>query len=224
MNKIFFGFLTVAVLGLEGKPANAAAEISHAVDFPKGDAAWSVKLENGRTSSKKMSRAAASESRTMKNVEIVRISSLRRDTVLWSDGSTTEYWWPQNPPVVLFQEKTNGRMNIKKAGNMGEQRFDESNFEWVDGKTFVKMGSYKGRKCRFYKMEVPFIDDEKQTFRAWIDEETLRPLAWSNGDIVAVFSFHTSLPSEPLILPAEFQKEIDRLGAFFGPAKAPETP
>lgn len=220
MNKMLFGFFVVIVLGLDVASANAPAEISHSVDFPKGDAAWSVKFE--RISSKKTSSRARSNTRIAKT-EIVRMGDLRRDTVILSDGTQAEYWWTQEPPFV-FQEEANKRVSIKKPGAMGDQRLDASIFEWVDEKTFVKMESYKGRKCRFYKMEVPLIDDEKQTFRAWIDEETLRPLAWSNGDIVAVFSFHTSLPSEPLILPAEFQKEIDRLGAFFGPAKAPETP
>lgn len=226
MNKIL-RYLVAIVLALAGPglaQVRGAEEIVHTVDFPKGDAAWSVSFEVASQSqlpkkpsqSLKTSPEAKPPPPQRKRIDIVRKGDLRHDIVSWSDKSVTEYWWTKGPlPFVLFEEKAKERVSIMKAGNMGDYRFDVSLFAWVGKQTFMEMESYKEKKCRYYEIEVPLPDDTIEVRQAWIDNETSRPVAYSNSGIRIIFSFDAPLPSEPLVMPGKFQDELKRIQAFF---------
>lgn len=225
MNRLLCVLLVFSFAGTGLNPANAAEEIVHSVKFPQGDAAWSISFQTASsTGNAESPTPAASPSgspppRQVKKIDIVRKGQLRRDTLSWSDGSFTEYWWPEKSHLVLLQDEVGGRIRATKVGTMGDQRFDAVTFAWVGKMTFKGMKPFDGKPCRYYEIEVPVIDDEKETLHAWIDGESLKPVAWSKGGYTAIFSFGLPLPAEPLVMPEKFRKELSRIGAFFAPSK-----
>ena len=201
-----------------------AQEVRHEVAFPKGDAAWSVAFEN--TAAPTPTPAAgvppATPPKKPVKVDIVRQGNLRRDTVVCSDGTTTQIWWCENPPVAMFDNGPKDHVSSMRASSMAQVRYDASSFEWVGAKSFAGMKPYKGKPGQYYEMEV--IDDNdgektKRTLRAWIDPETHKPLALDNGFNKVAFLFRDDIPVEPLQMPANFLEKYRRLEAFFAPPR-----
>jgi len=218
MNKLALCFLTFVTMG--GNSMRAAEEIVHTVDFPKGDAAWTVdfKVEKNAATPKPSPSITENSSppppRQRKKVEIVRQGNLRNDIVTWSDGSTTDYWWSGKSGFILYQDAPDGRINILKTGNLPDQCYDSSLFTWVSAGAFVDMRHFQGKKCRYYETEIILPSEEILTLRAWIDNETQKPTAWSDSGILSLFTFERPMPLEPLVLPDRFQIVMERVLSF----------
>jgi|GEM_PF-1623253 len=236
MNKILL--IAIVFAGLGGiQCARAGGQIK----FPQGDAAWSVTFEEppgkeDSSSTKKTTLASGSEAtktpaptkekqkRVPVHVDIVRMGNLRRDRIMWSDQSVTEEWWTINPSFVVFQDAPDGPVLISRSGNMGDHRYDDSIFDWVNETTFKGIQSYRTKKCRYYEMR--FIDPITQEIEkryAWINDETSRPVAWSDGGMHVVFSYDATLPKEPLVLPEKFQEKIKHIMSFSMRQKSPNV-
>lgn len=218
MNKTALLILTFVTVGVNS--IRAAEEIVHTVNFPKGDAAWTVDFKVEKAAPTPKPTPAITEKspppppRQKKKVEIVRQGNLRHDIVTWSDGSTTEFWWIQKAGLIVYQDVPDGRINILKTGNLPDQLNDGSLFTWVNAGTFVDKRQFQGKKCRYYETEITLPTLEKLTLRAWIDNETQKPAAWSNSGILSLFTFDNPLPAEPLVLPDKFQKVAERILSF----------
>ena len=219
MNKLFriWVVLMMFALGLAGRAG--AQEISHQVNFPSGDAAWSVSFETGEDYGQDSAPKPKPNARQMSKIDIVRMGDLRHDILTWSDGNTTEYWWEPKLQVVLLQDNNDTRVHAAKAGNMDASRFDDSLFTWVSASTFKGLKPFHGTLCRTYGMDITTLMGEVIHLRAWIDNKTGRPLAWSNSGIINVFSFDQPLPQTPLVLPPNFQATLTQVRAFMNVPK-----
>lgn len=228
MNNLTSRFLIVALIGVGSYRALAQTnsvpeKIVHTLKFPQGDAAWTVTFTADPKSlptAPAKTGSPAPSFRWIKKVDIVRMGNLRRDKITWSIGPATECWWSQKPPLMLFQDAPDGSVHVRKAGNVGKRRYDASLFEWVNPTTFVGIKTFMGKECRCYETEVS-IEGDKMRLRAWIDNETSRPVAHSAGDSNTLFSFDVPFPAEPLVLPAKFEQELTRVAAFLLPPKKP---
>lgn len=193
-----------------------AEATSHAVNFPTGDAAWTVNLE--KTKNKNESEPSTPPAREIKKVEIVRIGNTRRDLVHWSLGGTTEYWWITKPSVVLFQAKPGEAVRSMTPDLFTVARYDQTLFSWVGASTFVETKTEKGKKVHYYQREVP-VQDGTMRQSAAIDAETGIPIEWADEICVVHFSFDAKLPDSRLEMPAQFQAALKNLEGYFTPPK-----
>lgn len=205
-------------------PECLADEIDHSVDFPKGDAAWSVVFKvNGPAVGTQVPGAASSKMfKNRTRTDIIRQGDIRRDTISFSDGSSTQLWWSENPPVAVSEDTPNGHVTGMRAFYMAPFRFDASSFEWVSEKTFLGMKALNGKACQYYEMEV--TDDSggelsKRLLKAWIDHQTLKPVALDDGYSFVFFLFSDGPPSQPLNVPPNVRRKLKQYQDFYAAPK-----
>jgi hypothetical protein len=208
-------FITLILGQVPVWPQAAPEPLVHKVDFPKGNVRWTVTFEIIDAELAKAAEVQSKKDPQQKKIEIVRTGDLRHDVIAWSNNSNSELWWVQNPPLV-FQDDPDGKVSAREFGNMKADRFDESNFEWIGAATFKGIQDFKDRKCRYYEKEITLDNDEKAVLKAWIDAETLKPYAWTDGARAAIYTFSATVPGE-LVLPEKYQSAVKRLQSFFGP-------
>lgn len=196
-------------------PQATPESMVHKIDFPKGNARWTITFEIIDAELAKAAELQSKKYPQQKKIEIVRVANLRHDVVTWSNSNNSELWWVQNPPLV-FQDDPDGKVSAREYGIMKAYRFDESNFEWIGAAVFKGILDFKDKKCRYYEKEITLDNDEKAVLKAWIDAETLKPYAWTDGARAAIYTFSATIPGE-LALPEKYQREVKRLQSFFGP-------
>jgi len=212
---------TYAALAAVGMVLNAARadEVVHQVNFPTGDTTWSVDFQAGGTSNASPP-AGAAPAKKMREIEIVRQGHMRRDTITFSDGTTQERWWVQNPDYALFQ---NGSVvSSMRAAEFAPVRFDASSFDFITAQYYKGKQSQQGIDCQYYEYR---MEDNLQGWgfhgrivRAWIDPKTHLPVAYDNGGGIGVFTFSKG-PVPDLKMPPNFEKKYQQLLAFFAPPK-----
>lgn len=212
MNKTF---LLLALL-LSPLLVVAQQPISHDVNFPTGDAAWTVQIERLQKVPAESGPKSVPEPR---EIDVVRKGNVRRDTIAWSDGSTSQYWWKLSPGMVLFRVKPSEPLFFMLPSQLGNRRYDASNFSWVNAKTYRKEGSADGQAVREYHIKIkdPELDRVK-IFNAEISAATGLPVTWSDDDWKATFQFK-AVPAETLTIPSEYQAEFDRIVQSQAPAR-----
>jgi len=75
----------------------------------------------------------------------------------------------------------------------------------------VEMQSFRGTKCRYYRMVVTHPDGGKETWQCWVDNDTARPVAVSKGTGLVIFTFDLPIPDGPLVLPSKLESLFQRL-------------
>jgi hypothetical protein len=204
------GGLSFCVLHAQEPPA-------HQAKFPKGDAAWEVKVE--KTKGNLPEASPAQGGRQVSAISIVRMGNLRRDTTTWSDGTSTQTWWLAEPPLALLQGRNPGNIRALKVSQLGPRRFDESTFEWISAQNYKGEETIEGRKVKVYQLERPLDDGDVAILTAKLDAETGEPVVWSEGAKTVTFKFGQPLPGEPLVLPEDFRKALTRCEAYYAPAE-----
>lgn len=215
MNKLI-SFLWLFFAIALSSTSTAEETISHSVAFPKGDAAWTIKLEKV---AKEKSGEAAHQLVSIQSIDVVQKGDLRRDLTHWSDGSTSEAWWIPKLSIALMQSKLNGDIRGIKISQLGPRRFDSSSFAWIGAQNFQGIDTFKGRKVQRYTMESPLDDGTVAKYHAMIEEKSGTPVAVSDDVQLALFAFDAALPKEPLILPSAFQEALRRYESYYAPAK-----
>lgn len=188
----------------------------HTVEFPQGDAVWSVTVE---PSGEKGPRRKASTEPRQEKIDIVRQGALRRDTVTWPGGKTTEVWWLAEPPVAIAESERNGAINVVSAAELLPLRLDAKAFAWIGDTTFQGNKRFKGRRCQCYETKEEALPGQR--IRAWIDAKTRQPVAIDNGIGLFIFQLHPTETPEALTLPARFQKALARYQSFRAPSQKP---
>lgn len=180
------------------------------VVFPDGDATWSVTFERVKSDALPKT-AAAEQPAEINKIDVVRKGNLRRDTIKWSDGNSTQYWWIQIPPVVLYENKKDGTIESAKAGYVKDRLLDASSFAWVNPSTFVDERPFRKIPCKYYEMQVVDRTEDPKMFRAWIDAKTGKPVALRTGIDDMVFEFDTGDLSSPLVIPPKFEDLLKKI-------------
>jgi hypothetical protein len=201
-----------------------ADPVTHQVNFPSGDAAWTVKFDqDGATSGDSAGLAPAAKAaagKKMREIDIVRTGHVRRDEITFVDGTTQERWWVENPDYALFQ---NGALvSSIRAANCAALRFDASSLNFVSAATYKGNKTEQGIECQYYEYKV---GDNLQGWttngplvRAWIDAKNHQPVAYDNGTGIGVFGFSRGAVPD-IKMPPDFQKKYEQLVAFFAPPR-----
>ncbi|HSI82553.1 MAG: hypothetical protein ACAI35_14395 [Candidatus Methylacidiphilales bacterium] len=207
-------------------------QMSHQVRFPLTDAAWSISIEpldpkeaakfKTQEPQKEATAAPPAGEPQVRKISFARKGVLRRDIRTYTDGNTLECWWTDQNGLVAMQEKPgSSRIVVMKSGNLQKDRWDATLFSWINAVTYKGEEIFRDRPCRRYETSVTQRNSEKLTLLAWIDSETNRPIGWTDGGNATLFAFDEQVP-ESLVIPAPYQRELDRIKAFYAPPPPPQ--
>lgn len=232
MNRMRLLFLIFAWL------APGAAFCGGLVQFPEGNAAWTVEISH-RGSSPQAPEATPSPGNGKKpsrapkavKIEVTRVDRLQRVRVTWDNGKTSDRWTVPNLPVIFEENPGAGSVTpVERGGLAGafdklNLPFDASAFSWLKPEFLLRKEpvSYRGRPCFEYEGTIPLprvLDNGPQPApiraRAWIDSETLLPVARQTENSLCIFTFQAEPPAGPLTLPPKFRKKIDNYKMVMG--------
>ena len=197
-----------------------------AVQFPTGDASWTVEVISRAPRPPVPPQVGLPPGQQniqceLKKMDVTQTKDLTRTELIWSDGKKTEVWWLTSTPLMLTERTDGSGVESDSLTFLSSHlRPDARMFSWVTSQTYVAKSSYKGKACLLYekKMEpdnrapsfITKMEPELALRRAWIDGNTLLPVALDNGEVVYLFTFQPA-PEGPLTLPERFQKELKRM-------------
>lgn len=192
---------------------------NYRADFPKGDAVWIVKfLKDTNKSAKSAPAAAEDDQPKLKQMEVVRQGGLRRDTLIWTDGAKTEHWWSIAANYVFFENRGDTFVRGMKGSQRSDSRYDESFFTWVGKKTYAGNRALNGKDLWFFESKSSKTlsdgETETETYSAWVDPETAKPVAWSDGQRTAFFEFKPLDPEFRLVVPPRLAEAITQYDAY----------
>jgi hypothetical protein len=177
---------------------NIAAVASPSVQFPTGNAAWTVDITQHYPS--------IGSKRKPQKVDVTQVDNVKKISITWTDGQTTEEWSLPNLPVLFKEYPNGGVFSVSTASDeVKEDRAnipsDAPDFSWISPQSLQEKDpiSYQGKSCFHYK---------KSTKEAWIDETTLLPVAIENGNTLCVFTFQDKPPLGPLVPSQKVADEI----------------
>ena len=192
---------------------------NYRVDFPRGDAFWNVKFLKDTSKSPKSAPAAVEDDQPkLKHMEVVRQGGLRRDTLIWSDGAKSEHWWSNSANYVFFENRGDSFVRGMKGSQRGGARYDESFFTWVGKKTYAGNRVLNGKDLWYFESKSSrTLDDgekETETYSAWVDPETAKPVAWSDSQRTVFFEFKPLDPDFRLVVPPRLADAIAQYDAY----------
>lgn len=203
------------------------------VKFPAGNAVWTVEFSYPKTPAPPASAGnpaqAAPVVRKAQKIEITQLDNIKRIQIMWTDGKTSERWTIPGLSVVFETLPWNeNSVAAIENGSIAKQfaeytmPYDSFGFHWITPRGLQEKNpvSHMGKMCFYYKGSVPpptvggpptlkpSASQNTPDWQAWIDSETLLPVALDTGTAICVFTFQKEPPRGPLALPPKFQKEI----------------
>ena len=228
MHRVSFGTLIAGCLLFAGI---ASAQL---VQFPKGDAAWTVNITYPQSSAPTPTpqpagggnaKATPQASPKMKKIDIAQFGGQKRIFITWTDGHTSQEWTIPDLPVV-FKDYPNGRVFPVGNGSM-EHRYDDANmpanpsaFSWITPECLKQKDpvNFQGQMCYHYEgtssAQIAQPRGNKgagisivKPEQAWIDSKTLLPVGLYTETSLCMFTFQPP-PAGPLGMPQKFQEAI----------------
>ncbi len=168
-----------------------------------------------------------------KQVEVTIVDKVKRIRITWANGKTSEEWTLPGLPVILKENARDGEVFPIQSGQ-AEAKFDKyytpydaSDFAWATPANLKSSEpvDFRGKKCYHFESVVaePTIsvqapsgskpggsrsDSRNMKREAWIDSETLLPVALATDKSLCLFNFPAEPPAGPLVMPAKFAKEL----------------
>jgi len=227
MNRVSLVFL-LAVFLIRG----GAARAEELVRFPEGNAAWTVEITHLNAAGEALppeeeGAAAAPRNapapRKARKIEVIQMNGIRRERIFWTHGKTSERWKVPSLPVVFVEDPGAGNVAPVELAGMGEKLShldlpaDLSAFSWMRPEFLQeKPVHYRGRNCLHFEGFIPLpkiLENSPEPppikAEAWVDPQTLLPVARKTDTSLCVFTFATEPPVGPLEIPAKFKAKID---------------
>jgi len=159
----------------------------------------------------------------MKTDEIVQVKKLRRDIFTWSNGETSETWTIIDSGMTMA-EKTVGPSKFIYEMSRGSVirnvvcptmlDLDAASTTWISPQSFTGKADHGGKASLHYqaRISLPMPAGPPRTvlYQAWIDPKTFVPIALDDGDALYELTFAPQKPTEPLVLPVRFQKDLQQ--------------
>jgi hypothetical protein len=222
MNRFCGRLLILGVLFLA-----ATTRADDLVKFPTGDAAWTVDVtysaSSGIAPTPTPTRGPSPPptsplSEKPKKIEVTQVGGLQRIHVTWISGGSHERWAVSKYFIVLEDDPRTDVIFPALAGSM-EEKWAEFNlpygpraFSWIEPKNLVEPDpvTFQGKKCFHYQGNVlpPFPHSKEQKRSAWIDSDTLLPVALATENSLNLFTF-AKPNTDRLVLPPKFQEAFD---------------
>jgi hypothetical protein len=205
------------------------------VQFPKGPAEWTVAIVPGYSNGHPPYPApSTSPELQIKKIDITKVDGVSRALLTWGDGRTTERWGYDQYHFMILTETYNGQPTFAsdldiQPGGAYYVGFDASSFAWLEPKCLKDTVVYQHKKCYHYQGTVPIqVFKFSNTNRvvagidlfceAWIDQDTLLPVALYDGSMLGVFTFHDP-PTTPVTPPPKVQAALQHFIAAATPLR-----
>ena len=179
------------------------------IKFPTGPAVWTIDV----TPSSQQPSATTTKEYVTK-IEITQDDKEQRSLVTWSSGRTKESWYVPTMNLIVTENKDGRPFLVSNSGYAGEAfaiPFTAAAFQWLQPQFLQEKDpvSYHGKQCFHYKgsaVPVPAgkVPSPLTRREAWIDSETLFPVALDAGTTLCTYTF-SNKPPPPLVMPAKFQ-------------------
>jgi len=166
----------------------------------------------------------------MKSIEITRVGKLRRDSITWWDGHTSETWYLLDVGLILVEQAH--IIQEVRTSTQGQDRnglvpklldLDQASLSWIKPENYKGEESLNGKKNYHYRTVItipgPPMSDPKTgkeipgepihlIYQAWLNPKTLQPIALDDGDQNYTLTFSSTPPTEHLELPERFKKDL----------------
>jgi len=204
MSKYGIALLLFALLGL----ATASAE-TELVRFPKGKAKWNIKISPSPDSEFAQDELNG-EKFSLREVEVIQDKRKYRHRSFYKNQGVKESWGLVGMGQIVTEDP-NGTLyftNDKPA-------FDVSDLAWLKQRYLQseEPEDFEDRECHYYKAKIKQYSANGKylgtlNYQAWIDVETLLPVAFDNGVQRGVYTFDPQYNGE-LDVPAKYRLLLD---------------
>ncbi len=137
-------------------------------------------------------------------VAVTKMNDMRRELVFWSSDVRTETWFVKGYYMQQIPTWPADQMIFKRAGAGGGapdvSQTDFPELAWISAETYHGLAKRGKAKCFYFKT----TDGDE----AWLDSESLRPVAARNAEPSAWTYEYAGKPEAGLVLPKLF---ADRL-------------
>ena len=153
-------------------------------------------------------------------VQVDRTGNLQRSVATWNDGNTVESWMHLDSGMTQV-ERFRGQTILDLPKNSGARvgipllDFTPESVAWISPHTRTAKVpiDFNGKPAMHYQtvVEIPqegSLPPIRLTYQAWIDPKTLVPLAYDDGDYLYLLTFAKTAPTEPLVLPDRFKRDL----------------
>jgi len=203
------------------------------VAFPSGPAACTIKVTLHKSPVPPPAPGekpdAPKNSGAPEKAEIIRSDKLLVIKVTKMNKETILAWCPGVMNLTIFKDSKNSALNSTQGNFLFPSVFylDRNPlwYNWADEsslkETKAKMGS---SACNRYQKlvrtpsPIPGFPDGTATYQLWVNNETLLPVAFDDGDALYELEF-TPPPATLPSLPAEVQNEIKRYEVLLAPPR-----
>lgn len=213
----------------------SAANAENLIQFPTGSAAWTVDIVPHPDGRPPAALTPAGPDFDIKSIGITQIDGIIRSSILWGNGKTSVRWSFGQNGMMILTETYNGEPTLLAGqdiqfGGQFTVGFDASCFSWLKPNLLTGKVSFLKKKCLHYEGTIMVHRSESTAYgvtsgsevpyfvEAWIEEETLLPVAFYDGNRLGVYTFHAP-PTGGFNLPPAIKKAIDHYVAASQPLK-----
>lgn len=211
----------------------ALGQANDFVNFPAGNMAFTIDISYPKptTGTSTLSTTEdVSKNAPAKLTKIVctQYDEIQRLQLTNAEGKTWERWTLPSLSVYFEEDTRNGKVATMPRGGLAASYAvhipDISSFDWINADAAQNRTevTYLGKKCFHYSgtatIEHPGSlsnPSYKVNQEAWIERETLVPVALDTGMQLDIFTFQKA-PENPLVVPKKFQDKLTYYKTILG--------
>ena len=210
-----------------------AASAENLIQFPAGAAAWTVDIVPYSTGRPPAALTPTGPDFDIQRIDITQIDGITRSNILWGNGKTSVRWSFGQNGMMILTETYNGEPTLLagadiRFGGQFTVGFDASCFTWLKPDLLTGKVLFQKKKCLHYEGTIMVHRSESVAYgttngsevpyhvEAWIEEETLLPVAFYDGNKLGVYTFREP-PTGSFNLPPAIKKAIDHYVAASRP-------
>ncbi|MEI6562443.1 MAG: hypothetical protein WCO68_10235 [Verrucomicrobiota bacterium] len=216
--------LVLLALSVVGLVCTASAQIQNAArpHYPEGNLSYLLEVTplcqvvdvtpGGR---KPANRAETRVS----SIRVTRVDQIVRYQIQWTSGLATDVWQDNKSNLAVFEHAGSRNINVTKVG--GGLPFlvvlADSALEWMGQGGQTEKATIKGKQCLHYRKKMSVSEGLAIECQAWMDEQTLLPVAMADADDLYFFCFDSTPPAVPLAMPASLKGRLERYQRIMAP-------
>lgn len=202
------------------------------VMLPRGDFSCTVEVSSHYIPKPNPTHPEWRYTPVIKRIVITCVGNIRRDEMIWSDGSISQLWDLADKKIAIAENGQDSKKPVYVlTGLLRDQacpkllHFDADSVSWItkgslltkEGETLHYRATVKPPDSGVQIGDDPSRPSLMAVYEAWIDLKTLQPLKLDDGEALYTLSFSKKLPKDPLVIPPRLQAELNRWLAAFAP-------
>jgi hypothetical protein len=156
-------------------------------------------------------------------IQITRVGSLIRYQLTWTGDRQTEAWMDAKSDYLVQRHPRTGKLLVLPGNTLPIPLLADLKPEavsWIQPGDLTEGDSrLDNKKCQHYQRTIPLPDDGEALYQAWIDAKTRLPLALDDSNALYKFTFETTAPVGPLVMPDDYRRAINQYREALQPPK-----